>query len=152
MGSSDVRKTHDMKRKIWFLAFLIPLLLLLFYPFEILVVPEWNVKIVDERGNPLANVRVSEHWQHYSIEIEGHEADAWADQQGYVAFPRRTIRASLLMRGFGPIRNLIRTGVHSSFGPSAYLIVLTGFEHTTENADYTPGEFLSKLVVVRHIQ
>ncbi len=65
--------------------------------------------------------------------------------------PRRTIRASLFMRVFGPVRNILHTGIHSSFGPSAYLIVLTDFEHSTENADYTPGKPLAQTIVVRRI-
>src|SRR6266496_2632386 len=129
-----------MKRKIWWLAFLTSFLTVFLYPFETLVVPEWKARIVDERANPLVSVKVSEHWQHYSVETQGHEADSGTDQQGYVAFPRRTIRASLFMRVFGPVRNILHTGIHSSFGPSAYLIVSTSFEHSTENADYDPGK------------
>jgi len=140
-----------MKRKIWWLAFLTSFLTVFLYPFETLVVPEWKARIVDERDNPLANVRVSEHWQQYSIEIQGHEADARTDPQGYLAFPRRTIHASLFMILFGAIRNILRTGIHSSFGPSAYLIVLTDFKHSTENADYTPGKPLAQTIVVRRI-
>jgi len=107
---------------------------------------------VDEQGNSLGKVRVSEHWHHFSIETEGHEADFLTDEHGYVAFPRRTIKASLLMRAFGPVRNVLQTGVHSSFGPVAYLIVLTGFEHSSENADYRPGYPPPQEVVIRPVQ
>jgi hypothetical protein len=140
-----------MKRKIWWLAFLASFLTVFLYPFETLVVPEWKAKIVDEGSNPLARVRVTEHWQHYSIETQGHEADAWADQLGDVAFPQRTIRASLFRRLFGAIRNIVRTGIHASFGPSAYLIVLTDFEHSTENADYSPGKPPAQTIVLRRL-
>jgi len=78
------------------LAILIVLLAVgLLYPLETTVVPEWRARVVDEAGNPLTGVQVSEQWQHYSIETEGHEAESRTDDNGYVVFPRRAISANL---------------------------------------------------------
>jgi len=139
-------------KKSWLVGLLVLLGIVLFYPIESTVVPEWAAHVVDERGNSLPNVRVIEHWHHFSIEIHGHEEEALTDEHGYVTFPRRSIRASLFMRVLGPLRNVLQTGVHSSFGPVASLVILTGFEHSTENADYQPGHPPPQEVVVRRIR
>jgi hypothetical protein len=92
------------------------------YPFEVTVVPAWRMRIVDEKGVPLTNSMVREVWMHYSIETRGHEEDSRTDNDGYVSFPERTIRAPLLQR-------LVRTTLnklnpHGSLGPVAYIICL----------------------------
>ncbi len=68
------------------------------YPLETIVVPEWRVRIVDEAGTPLRNSGVREVWQHYSIESKDHEEDPLTDNDGYVTFPKRTLRAPLAAR------------------------------------------------------
>jgi hypothetical protein len=74
---------------------------------------------VDPNGAPVANIRVRENWQHYSIETLGHEADARSDADGYTSFPARSVSASRLRRRVYPIWNAVTGGVHASFGPSA---------------------------------
>ena len=125
---------------------------LLLYPFETTVVPEWRARVVDEAGNPLTGVIVTEHWQHYSIETEGHESETHTDNSGYVVFPGRAIRASIFMRAVGPVRSKVATGVHASFGVSAYLILSTGYEHVTENDSYRLGQPPPQTVVIRRLQ
>ena len=127
-------------------------LVFLLYPFETTIVPEWNTQVVDEGGKPLRGVLVSEQWQYYSIETDGHEAEARTNHDGYVAFPKRGIRASLFIRAIALMRNILSTGAHSSFGGSAYLIVLTGYEHSTENDHYRSGEPPPGTLVVRRVK
>lgn len=77
---------------------------------------------MDERRNPLARVGVTEYWRHTSAELDDHRAESTTDDGGYVTFPTRTIRASLIRRGVG--RLLARLNVHGiDVGPHAYLIV-----------------------------
>lgn len=146
MKASALRKRLGLSIGVICVAFL------LLYPFETTVVLEWRARVVDEAGNPLTGVLVSEQWQHYSIETDGHEAEARTDGSGYVVFPRRAIRASIFMRAVGPVRNILSTGVHASFGISAYLIVLTGYQHITENDHYNPGQPPPQTVVIRRVQ
>ena len=93
---------------------LLGLIVLLIYPFETTVVPEWKIRIVDEAGDPLRVTRVREVWQHYTIESASHEEDLITDGDGYVTFPRPTVRGSLLVRIGVPIVNGLN--VHASFG------------------------------------
>jgi hypothetical protein len=47
--------------------------LILFYPFQTTIVPEWSLKVVDEEGLPVRDVNVTEHWQHFLLESASHE-------------------------------------------------------------------------------
>jgi hypothetical protein len=130
---------------------LIPLLALLavvaLYPWETNVVPEWRVRIVDQSGTPLAHTGVREVWRHYSIESRGHEEDLRTDQNGYVTFPKRTIRAALAAR---IIRSLIHALTpHDSSGPVASVIVLAPEYDTWSHNASVPGEPLPKEIVVK---
>ena len=129
-----------MRKKLW-LPILAVLLTALLFPFETTIVPPWRVQVVDKAGTPLRGVTVTEHWSHSSLEHDGHEAEATTDEGGYVTFPVRTIRASLLGRVIGPVQNVLKTGVHAGFGPSADLSV------PGDIAVYSPGKPLPKQIV-----
>jgi hypothetical protein len=79
----------------------------LLYPFKTTVVPDWKVRIVDEAGNPMRSFRVREVWQHYTIESTSHQEDLITDGDGYVTFPKRTVRGSLLVRIGRPMVNVL---------------------------------------------
>jgi len=121
------------------------------YPFETTVVPNWRVRVVDEGRNPLARVGVTEYWGHTSIEADEHHGESTTDDQGYVTFSQRTIRASLLRRGLRPLIN--RLSVHGvDLGPHAYLIVSGDMNSTTDNSDYRPGKPLPEEIVLRRLK
>jgi hypothetical protein len=145
-------KAGSLRAQLWLKIPLLLGLLISLYPFETTVVPEWRVRVADEVGNPLKKTIVSEHWKHYSIESEGHEAEAITDGDGYITFPPRTIKASLLIRVIGLIRNVFKTGIHASFGPSAYLIVSGDMDSITTNADYSPDKPLPEQIIRRRIK
>lgn len=128
---------------------LLGLIVLLIYPFETTVVPEWKIRIVDEAGDPLRVTRVREVWQHYTIESASHEEDLITDGDGYVTFPRPTVRGSLLVRIGVPIVNGLN--VHASFGPSAWVLVL-GYSpdiFLEDNNIYFPGQPLPTRLVLK---
>lgn len=145
-------KNLKMKGKhVWILAIILGGGFLLLYPYETTVVPDWRVRAVDEDRTPLVRVAVSEYWGHMSIESDEHQAESITDDQGYVTFPRRTIRASLLRRGLGPLIN--RSSVHGvDLGPHAYLIVSADMNSTTDNSDYRPGKRLPEEIVRRRLK
>ena len=72
--------------------------LLLLYPFETTTVPQWNLRVVDAAGTPVPEINVTEHWQNYLLESEGHEEVQTTNQDGRVSFVARSIRASLVRR------------------------------------------------------
>jgi hypothetical protein len=126
------------RRRLWPWIILSILFAGMLFPFETTVVPQWKARVVDEKGNLIKMIGVREVWQHYSIESEGHEEDSVTDNDGYVEFPQRKIRANLLSRIGRPLVNLLN--VHSSSGASAYLIVLGDDSTITTHNTYSPGE------------
>ena len=130
-----------MRKRLWLVVILGTLVTASLYPFETTIVPQWSVQVVDKAGTPLRGVTVTEHWSHSSLEHNGHEAEATTDEGGYVTFPVRTIKASLLGRAIGPVQNVLKTGVHASFGPDADLSV------PGDIASYSPGKPLPKQIV-----
>lgn len=117
------------------------------YPLETTVVPEWRVRIVDQAGAPLRNTGIREVWKHYSIESESHEQDSLTDNDGFVKFPRRTVRAGLAVRIVKSLINALNP--HGSSGPGAYLITLAPGYDTWSNDFYIPGQPLPGEVVVK---
>ncbi len=94
---------------------------ILLYPFKSTVCPAWRIQIVDAEGNSVRDVFVRQHWQDYSVESNGHEQDTHSDENGYVDFPERTIRANILSRFMGATLNVLLQGIHASFGASAHI-------------------------------
>jgi hypothetical protein len=142
------------RKKIRIFAFLGSMALLLLYPFKTTVVPDWRVRIVDEEGNPIRMAVVKEVWQHSTIESASHEEDSITDNDGYVTFPRRTVRGSLLVRIGTPIVNLLN--VHASFGPIAYVLVVNSpsvqYLFQEENHVYFPDKPLPAEIVLKRVQ
>ena|SRR5205823_3000996 len=134
------------KKILLFLVFVV-LAGVALYPIETTVVPEWRVRIVDEAGTPLTNAGVREVWQHYSIESRDHEQDLQTDGEGYVAFPRRTIKSPLAVRIIKATLNSLNP--HSSSGPGAYLVILARGYDSWSNDAYIPGQPLPTEVRVR---
>lgn len=100
-------------------AFIACLVVLLFYPFDTTVVPEWKLRVVDQTGQRLRGNRVRESWCHYTLETQDHEEELFTDADGYVQFPRRAIRTNLITWAG---KFLVRLpNVHSSYGPIAFI-------------------------------
>jgi hypothetical protein len=127
-------------------AFLGLLAVALLYPFETTVVPEWKIHIVDESGKPVGNLSVNEGWIHYSIESNRHEEARIANSEGYVEFPRRTIRAPLLVRLKGTLITALHP--HAPSGTYAFANVMGPYVSPTDT-DYEPGKPLPQTIVVR---
>lgn len=78
-------------------------LVVFLYPFETTTVPHWNLRVVDDAGAPVREINVTEHWQDYLLETEGHEEAKTTNQDGLVSFEARAIRASVAGRLFARI-------------------------------------------------
>src|SRR6266545_5246643 len=78
------------------------------YPFQTTIVPQWSLRVVDDTGIAVRDIKVTEHWQHYLLESEGHDDIKTTVEDGHVSFPERTIRASLLRRALAMIVELTR--------------------------------------------
>lgn len=95
------------------------------YPYKTTVVPAWKLRIVDEKGKPYAYMTATQAWKDYSLEIEaGQNLDTRStNTDGYVEFPKREIRASVLKRVSLTLWSALMTLAHGSTGVKAYIHV-----------------------------
>jgi hypothetical protein len=125
----------------------------LLYPVKSTVCPAWTIQVVDEAGNPLKGVFVRQHWQDYTVESSGHRQDTETDENGYVSFPERTIRAPLLFRALGVVLNTVSGGfIHSSYGPHAFIAAygdIVDGKRIEGSANYEEGKPLPKQLNTR---
>lgn len=143
-GDSD--KTSD-RRSTRLLLILGVAALVLFFPYKTTVVPEWKIKVVDERGRPFADVRVAQQWDHYSYRIGAIE-EQYSDENGYVVFPERTVRVGLLYRFLRSCLAILLTLAHGSTGAQATVWATTP-ESVSEFIKYEPGKPLVKEIILR---
>jgi hypothetical protein len=109
------------------------------YPLETTTVPHWNLRVVDDAGAAVREINVTEHWQNYLLESEGHEEAQTTNQDGLVIFGARTIRASLLRRLFAQIskfRNYNNRGRPIRYGA----VVVWGSKSYETTVAVYPGE------------
>lgn len=125
------------------------------WPVTTLETPRWEVRVVDEKGQPVAGMTVRMAYRNYSAESVGHEQDLETDATGHVVFPARTITASLLRRGLEMLRSA-QAGVHASFGPHVYVFAFESgpegyIESWGDRVDWAgkPAEMESRIVVLR---
>lgn len=135
------------RKKVWALTLVCLAAVVLFYPLETTVVPQWNILVVDDLGKPVSHVPLRETWKHYSIESHGHEQELSTNDDGYVTFPQRTAKANLLVR-------IVRTTVnkihpHGSTGPAASIYVLAPYSPASPEPSYSPGQPLVNQIVIR---
>lgn len=129
------RLDERILRRLW-LPFLIAVIVLV-YPFQTTVAPAWHLRVVDDTGLAVVGMKVTEHWQHNSLESNGHEDLETTDRDGRVSFPARPIRSSLFARALGP---LIKTFKEGKRGPYASVVVWGNRNYETGVAIYKPGE------------
>ena len=126
------------------------LLAFLLYPFKTRIVPRWRLNVVDEtRVLGVPDIRVTEHWQHYLLESEGHEEMQKTNQNGLVDFPARTIRASLASRVLRTIFNFARQGANARLDAYASIVIWGNAGYETTVAVYQPETPTQTEIVVR---
>lgn len=124
------------------------ILILLFYPFQTTIVPEWSLKVVDEEGSTVRDVNVTEHWQHFLLESSSHEEVRRVGDNGVVSFPERSIRASLVRRGLATVGRIKRDGWRARRSPAASVVVWGNKGYATTVAVYIPAELPQSHVIV----
>ncbi len=125
------------KRRRWTLFALF--VLLMFYPFEITVAPVWRIRVVDEEGHSIEGVAVEQSWQHAAAWSGEREQKLSTNSDGYVTFPRRTVRISLLLWLIQPVFGFLEAGVHGDFGSFVFITVQESIEY--ESAGFG-GQYL----------
>ncbi len=124
------------------------LLLLGSIKYESTTVPEWDLRVINPRGEPLSGVQVYQTWKHYSLDSSDtfNREIKVTDETGRVSFPRRTVNASLLRRVLSSVGRWVNINPHASFGPHAHISIHRG--GNTYVADYEEGERLPSELTV----
>ncbi len=107
-----------MKSKIILIILIISAVLSLI-PFHTTAAPEWKIQVIDENGSPYKGQLVRQFCRNYSLQADcaDAESDQYTDENGYVTFPKRTIRLSLILRVLNFGVNIFHSiGGHTSFG------------------------------------
>ncbi|HYK37722.1 hypothetical protein [Alloacidobacterium sp.] len=91
-------------------------LVVLFYPQDLTIVPAYHVKLVDQFGAPLAQTGVSELWQQTSAQRHENIEQVMTNDQGDVDLPPRALRSPLAVRMVGCLAYLSREGLAAICG------------------------------------
>ena len=114
-------------------------LIIFLYPFETTIVPQWNLRVVDDAGAPVHEINVTEHWQDYLLETTGHEEAQTTNDSGLASFGERSIRAGVARR---LLARISKFGNYTNRGRSiryAAVVVWGNKSYETTVAVY-PGE------------
>ncbi len=130
------------------LLMLVPLV----YPFESVVAPEWRLRVLDDAGQPVVRINVTEHWRHYPLETTGHEESMKTGADGVVAFPSRSLKASLARRAVSAIGNVWRHGRQARFSPYVAVVVWGSPQHATAAMVHHPGTPTPTEIVIARLQ
>jgi hypothetical protein len=141
-------KMSEFRKPVLVLSMILAVMgTLLLYPFESTVVPQWRVRVLDEAGNSVRGERLRESWSDYSVESHDHTEDRSTDGNGYVTFPRRTVKANLLVRLAR--KAFIAMVPHQGEGrPTAYILVLGDYTAVSDEPYYVTGRPLPTQIVV----
>jgi hypothetical protein len=108
--------------------------------------------VIDDQGGSVAGINVTEHWQHNLLESTGHEELQRSGSDGSLAFPPRTIRASLITRSIATIRKFFKRGAEARREPYGSVVVWGSKDHETNVALYKEDEPLPSLVRVTSLR
>ena len=114
--------------------------LVVLFPFPTETVPAWTVQFVDEAGAPWKNITVEQIWRNPRLEFRENRQSLVTDENGYVRFPRRTTRASLIVRVIGPAVNALH--VHGYRRIYVGVVAQGHFLSNDSNQFYLPGDSL----------
>jgi hypothetical protein len=90
---------------------------LLFLPWKNSIAPAIRLEVLDEAGNPAIGVRVEQDWEYFAIGSERQREVSRTDSAGYVSFPERSVRISVVRQMLSFVRSLRPHG--HEFGPYA---------------------------------
>lgn len=107
----------------------------LLFPFNQPIAPKWELRVVDEKRQPLVGVTVREGWRPCIVMESSAEEKKQTDTDGRVHFPRRTHRSSLASRLLGCIRRIAEAGTHAACGLVSFFEVSGSGIETFESWD-----------------
>jgi hypothetical protein len=106
-------------RKSLLALFTVPAAVILFVPWNTTVVPALRVQVFDETGKPAAaGIRVEQEWIYQAIGSDFQRAGSATSADGYVDFPKRSVRMSFARKTLSFVRSLAPVMCADGFGPS----------------------------------
>lgn len=153
----SIRRISDLRRlgyrsRLILNAALALFLVAFLYPFKTTTVPEWKLRVVDDAGEPVGEINVTEHWQHYLLESAGHEEAQTTNQNGRVSFDLRSIRASLAGRLLARISKFARQGNPGRTDSYGAVVVWGSKDHATTVAVYQENETTQSEIRVQRLR
>ncbi|MEQ1606558.1 MAG: hypothetical protein ABL999_16990 [Pyrinomonadaceae bacterium] len=121
--------SNSIKRRLFlilFVAFFIVLIGVGSVSYSSVIVPKWQITVLDGDGRPIPDQVVHQFWIHSTFESAnsgGHEESLVTDDFGTVSFPERTFSASLIRRGWGFFKERIDFSTHTSYGPFSMVFI-----------------------------
>ena len=98
---------------------------ILIFPFKTVMVPEWKVRVVDEKGIPYKQKLVRQFCDNYTLDLQpcsySPDSAKYTDDDGYITFPERAYSTPLLLRAFLTAKSLVMVLAHGSLGTSVYI-------------------------------
>jgi len=79
-------------------------------PWKSQIVPAWKVRVVDQDGNPIAHLAVSQNWVDPNFQVLWLEEDLRTDENGFVGFPERSTWQNVFLKVGSPIWNRVLPG------------------------------------------
>lgn len=92
-------------------------------PRDIVVVPRWQISVTHLDGSARPGQQVTLWWTHYSLPDPPRFEQRRTDPSGEVHFEARVLRLSRAAELAGALKALKASGIHASFGPSAWAVV-----------------------------
>src|SRR5579883_2797754 len=102
-----------MRKMLLLLPAVISISALALIPKRSVFVAPWRVRILDRNAMPVANVRVSQSWDNYSLDLHG-GADLYTGADGEVFFQSAQKKAPLVYWLLRPAITKFEYGAHAS--------------------------------------
>jgi len=109
-----IRRRKRLRNSIIVIA----LLVVAFWPVRYLASPRWEVRVENERGQPLAGMNVVLSYKNYSVENNSHEIIYQTDENGRVVFSKQIGKANAASLVLYTLEESLLF-VHGSFGRHA---------------------------------
>jgi hypothetical protein len=137
-------------RKILIVVSLCLVIVALIFPFNVPIVPEATVTVVDQNGNVMPNVLVKQEWKDVAVEDEIHVSSTRTGPNGIASFPVRKGRSMFLKRLINVVWRTATQGVHASTLPFG---LLTAYSNVDPNVwgsvGYNHGTWPSQIELKR---
>ena len=120
-------------------------------PVEYVASPEWEVRVVDNRGEAIPSPEIEQTWSYYFGAISKSSFEVLkGDESGRILLPKRTFSAIRFTAWSSRALGILN--VHSSFGPQASVFASApGYERTglwrDSNTSFIGGVLRSTIVL-----